>query len=295
MPRTHDATGRARKTSGDVLIAPLANTSNPYPRRRNKIAFQFVARPSEMLESPAYRVLSLSAHRVLSRIEIELGHHAGKENGRLPVTYTDFVAYGVSKHAIAPAIRELEALGFIEVTEHGRGGNAEWRIPNKFRLTYRPTSNAPYAQTDEWKLIKTVERAEQLAEAARQKTKPAPRKSTISPPEKRGENVSAPPPEKGGTVRPQKSGVHLHLGRVAGEDAPVGDGELEGAHGSEREQPDSDQDVMPLDSPPVDPPADNVVTVTAESLEARRRRLRLLGSASSVSAAAGLRSDRETA
>ena len=70
---------------------------------------------------------------------------------------------------------------------------------------------------------------------------------------------------------------------------------LEGAHGSEREQPDSDQDVMPLDSPPVDPPADNVVTVTAESLEARRRRLRLLGSASSVSAAAGLRSDRETA
>ena len=55
----------------------------------------------------------------------------------MPVTYTDFVAYGVSKHAVAPALRELEALGFIEVTERGRGGNAEWRIPNKFRLTYR--------------------------------------------------------------------------------------------------------------------------------------------------------------
>src|SRR6516164_783854 len=188
MPRTHDATGRVRKTSGDVTLAPLANTSNPYPKRKNKINYQFTARPIEMQESPGFRVLSLSAHRALCRIEIEHAHHAGRENGRLPVTYTDFVAYGVSKHAVAPALRELEALGFIEVTERGRGGNAEWRIPNKFRLTYRPVSYAPYAETNEWKLIKTVERAEELSEAARQKTKPAPRKSTISPPEKLGRN-----------------------------------------------------------------------------------------------------------
>jgi hypothetical protein len=172
-----------------------------------------------MLESPAYRVLSLSAHRVLSRIEIELGHHAGKENGRLPVTYVDFVAYGVSKHAVAPAIHELEALGFIEA-EHGRGGNAEWRIPNKFRLTYRPTCYAPYAQTDEWKLIKTVERAEELAKAGREKTKPAPRKSTIPPPGKGGENVSAPPPEKGGTAHPQKKGVLSTFGKDTGKRSP---------------------------------------------------------------------------
>jgi hypothetical protein len=32
--------------------------------------------------------------------------------------------------------------------------------------------------------------------------------------------------------------------------------------------------VTPLDGPPVDPPADNVVRVTAEALEARRHRLR---------------------
>jgi hypothetical protein len=36
------------------------------------------------------------------------------------------------------------------------------------------------------------------------------------------------------------------------------------------------------------PPADNVVTVMAESLEAHRRRLRLLGSASSVATASRL-------
>lgn len=235
MPRTHDATGRVRKTSGDVTLAPLANTSNPYPKRKNKIAYQFTARPIEMQESPAFRVLSLSAHRALCRIEIEHAHHAGRENGRLPVTYTDFEAYGISKHCVVKAIRELEALGFIEVTEHGRGGNAEWHIPNKFRLTYRPQCYAPYAESNEWRLIKTVERAEELAEAARQKTKPAPRKSTISPPEKWGEREKFSPPEKGGTGRPQKSGVHLHFGRVAGEAGLAGDGEPEG-HDSEADQ-----------------------------------------------------------
>jgi len=269
MPRTHDATGRVRKTSGDVTLAPLANTHNPYPRRRNKINYQFTARPIEMQESPAFRVLSLSAHRALCRIEIE----PGRENGRLPVTYTDFVAYGVSKHAVAPALRELEALGFIEVTERGRGGNAEWRIPNKFRLTYRPVSYAPYAETNEWKLIKTVERAEELSEAARQKTKPAPRKSTISPPEKWGEREKFSPPKKGGTGRPQKSGVHLHFGRVAGKAGLAGDGEPEG-YDSEADRLGSGQEETPLDGPPVDPLADNVVRVSAEALEARRQKRR---------------------
>jgi hypothetical protein len=50
-------------------------------KRRNRINCQFAARPIEMLESPAYRVLSLSAHRVITRIEIELAHHGGNDNG----------------------------------------------------------------------------------------------------------------------------------------------------------------------------------------------------------------------
>ena len=79
-----------------------------------------------MLESPAYRVLSVSAHRVLDRIEIELGHHGGNDNGALPVTYRNFEDYGIDRHAIAPAIREVKKLGFIHV-RHGRGGNAEYR------------------------------------------------------------------------------------------------------------------------------------------------------------------------
>ena len=54
--------------------------------RRNRISGQFIARLVEMHESPAYRVLSLSAHRALSRIEVEFGHHGGQDNGKLPVT-----------------------------------------------------------------------------------------------------------------------------------------------------------------------------------------------------------------
>jgi len=125
--------------------------------RRNRIGAQFAWRIIEMLESPAYRVLSLAAHRVLARIEIELAQHGGNDNGRLPVTFNQFVEYGINRHAIAPAIRELCALGFLEVTEQGRAGNAEFRQPNKFRLSYRPVGRAK--PTDEWRQIKTHEQA----------------------------------------------------------------------------------------------------------------------------------------
>jgi hypothetical protein len=102
-----------------------------------------------MMESAAYRVLSRAAHLVLSRIELELRYHAGKNNGRLPVTYEQFQSYGLDRGSIAPALRELEALGFIEITQHGRGGNAEYRVPNLFRLTYEPDHEGKL--TNEWK------------------------------------------------------------------------------------------------------------------------------------------------
>jgi hypothetical protein len=64
-------------------------------KRRNKINGQFSVRLVEMQESPAYRALSRAAHLVISRIEIELAHHGGNDNGRLPVTHEQFIDYGV--------------------------------------------------------------------------------------------------------------------------------------------------------------------------------------------------------
>jgi hypothetical protein len=59
------------------------------PKQRGSISGVFAWRLIEMLESPANRVLSLSAKRGLERLEIELARHGGKseENGRLPCTF----------------------------------------------------------------------------------------------------------------------------------------------------------------------------------------------------------------
>jgi len=122
----------------------------------------------EMQESPAYRVLSLSARRVMDRLEIELKRHGGKaeENGRLPCTYDHFEEYGVNRQAIAPAIRELVALGFVEVTRKGSAGNEKHREAALFLLTYRHAGSDKRIG-DGWRRIKTVEEAEAIAQAAR--------------------------------------------------------------------------------------------------------------------------------
>jgi hypothetical protein len=130
--------------------------------RKSSINGQWAAVTIEMLESPAYRALSLSALRILARLQIELAHHGGKDNGRLPVTYEDFEQYGIDRHSIAPALSLLVALGFIEITEIGRAGNAEWRRPSRYRLTFRDAAEPITAQMNGKALTKN--RRQQLSE-----------------------------------------------------------------------------------------------------------------------------------
>lgn len=145
-----------------------------HPQRRNRINQQFSVRLIEMLESPAYRVLSISAHRVIDRIDIELAAHGGNDNGRLPVTYQDFIDYGIVRDCIAPALREAEALGFSYCTKRGSGGNAEHREASLYGLTFahaRDSKQSP--PTHKWKHIKTIEEANAIAAAARANKSPA--------------------------------------------------------------------------------------------------------------------------
>ncbi|MGC1358636.1 MAG: hypothetical protein WA851_23095 [Xanthobacteraceae bacterium] len=107
--------------------------------------------------------MSLSARRLLDRLEIEHAAHGGAENGKLPVTYDDFVRYGIHRHAIGPAIREAVALGFLKIRQSGRAGNADFRRPNSFELTYLSTQIGP---TDDWAKIAEAD-AEVIAVAAR--------------------------------------------------------------------------------------------------------------------------------
>jgi hypothetical protein len=90
--------------------------NNRAPRRRNQILGQFSARTIEMMRSPAFAALSLGGHRVLARLEIEQAQHGGQDNGKLPVTFDQFVEFGMDRHSVAPAIREVCALGFAEIT-----------------------------------------------------------------------------------------------------------------------------------------------------------------------------------
>jgi hypothetical protein len=160
-PQYQSTTFRLNRKAGGSRLMPKDF------RLRHKIDGQFAPRTIRMLESPAYRVLSLSAHRVLARLEIELAHHGGYDNGELPVTYSDFIEYGIHPQAIPLALRECVALGFVEITERGQGGNREFRQPSKYRLTYRPVGRA--RPTNEWQRTRTIGDAELLARQARAK------------------------------------------------------------------------------------------------------------------------------
>jgi hypothetical protein len=175
--------------------------------RKTAIGGQFAPRTIEMLESPAHRVLSLSARKILDRLEIEMAHHGGTDNGRLPVTYDQFQAFGLDRQAIRPAIRETVALGFVEITREGRAGNAEWRQPNLFRLTYRHSDGERGYGTNEWRRVESVEEAAAIAKAARN-AKPAKTKSQCGKTSRfsRGNPYRKPPIHSGETHTTGHSG-----------------------------------------------------------------------------------------
>src|SRR5271170_8062899 len=139
-------------------------------KRRSVIAGQFITHPRQMIESPAWQVLSLTARKALDRIEIEHMDHGGAENGKLPCTYLDFEKWGVHKNYVARALRELEALGFIETTKKGYRGAAGRRQASEYRLTYVTALNAGKRDatgTHDYLKIKTAEEAKAMASAAR--------------------------------------------------------------------------------------------------------------------------------
>jgi hypothetical protein len=160
--------------------------SSRYRRRKPSgiyIKKPFAIMPCDLLVSPAWRVLSKSAFLLLSRINVELMNHNGKDNNSLPVTFSDFEEYGIDRHSIAPAIRLVTALGLARFTP-GRAGNAEFRRAGKFGLTYQRCYDQSTGEwqvpTDEWRLIKSVEEASELVKkTAAKKQKASVGKRTV--------------------------------------------------------------------------------------------------------------------
>jgi hypothetical protein len=116
-----------------------------------------------MLDSVAYWALKPIEVRILEVIEIEHMRHGGAENGRLIVTRRQLEKRGIHKDVIAPSLRALEALGFIEITERGVAGIGEHAKAHRFRLTYVQPK-----PTDEWRKFHDPAFAKAVAETARQ-------------------------------------------------------------------------------------------------------------------------------
>lgn len=213
-------------------------------KRRNQISGQWAARSIEMMESPAYRILGLSAHRALSRVEIEFAHHGGQDNGKLPVTFDDFANYGIHRTSIGPALDELEALGFIKITEHGKMRKAaEYRRPNKFLLMSRPPQKGVVAH-DGWRRFKTIEEAEAAVVDARDRRDKLKAASTESVPKASTEFVLKAPKVQYGirTTMLSTESVPLSISRV----------------GTDRAEVDEPAMLASLIDPASDPPSQHV-------------------------------------
>ncbi|WP_068086793.1 hypothetical protein [Polycladidibacter stylochi] len=121
---------------------------NKGPKNKPPEGGKWIWETCGLLESAAYRALSINARKVLDRIKIEHINNAGLENGALKVTHRQFEEYGVGKNRIADAIDELVFMGLIAV-RRGRAGVGTGH-PNEFRLTWIGDKDGGYA-TNEWK------------------------------------------------------------------------------------------------------------------------------------------------
>jgi hypothetical protein len=81
---------------------------------------------------------------------IEHMSHAGTDNGRLPVTYDDFEAYGIRRSSIGQAITIAIKLGWIDLVVPGVRGSGIARRPHQFGLTWLPRADFTSA-TNRWK------------------------------------------------------------------------------------------------------------------------------------------------
>jgi hypothetical protein len=173
----------------------MSATGGEKYRKKNRIGVQFNARPIEMMESPAYRVLSRAARMVIDRVCIELAHHGGNDNGKLIVTYDQFADYGLHRAMAASGIREACALGLLEVPQQGRRGAGQYRYANEFLIPWAPCNSRTIAElTHPWRKFQTMEAAQEIAEAARKAVKRTsrarkPARRTLRPRSGRGREI----------------------------------------------------------------------------------------------------------
>lgn len=109
----------------------------------------------EMLQSPLWGALSISARRIMDALLLEHMAHGGRENGNLGCTYRQLEAYGVTKADIHPGLTELEICGFVRTTRQGfrmSGGGECSRYAITWLVTFLNTPSAAIA-TNDWRNV----------------------------------------------------------------------------------------------------------------------------------------------
>jgi hypothetical protein len=98
-------------------------------------------------------LLGIHGRRILDALLVEHNAHAGRENGRLIVTYDQLErGWGVSRRKIAPAIRDLERRGLVRRTAVGCGNRKTGeRQPSQYRITFLNSFPDRLRETDEWR------------------------------------------------------------------------------------------------------------------------------------------------
>jgi hypothetical protein len=114
----------------------------------------------EMYESFAGRELFKhdAALSLVHPIALEHLRHAGKENGRLKITYDDFQEWGISRARIGDAIAIAEVLGFSKRVKRGRASWEDQRESGEFALTWQSIDSE--LPTNDWKRIFSPEAAQ---------------------------------------------------------------------------------------------------------------------------------------
>jgi hypothetical protein len=140
-----------RSNSGGAGFLPLKTKKrlNAPPANQPWGWFSF-----ELLESAAMRSLSVNGRRALDRIRLEHMTHAGLENGRLKVTWNDFVKFGIGRRFIPGALAEVIVAGIVAITQPGRKAcGKDQGDPTQYRLTYLPVAEPGDFRppTNEWK------------------------------------------------------------------------------------------------------------------------------------------------
>jgi hypothetical protein len=89
-----------------------------------------------MIESDAWKTASNASRLFVERVMLEHMAHGGNENGKLPVTFDDCVAHGISRGSIKSAQASAIARGLVYMTEKGIPGREG--KPSRFGLGWLP-------------------------------------------------------------------------------------------------------------------------------------------------------------